>query len=99
MQTAVYLLPYLILNAVCHGEEAHGGIAQEILSVLNAVAEENSGPAVHGVSGQQSEVCIQTIFTLLENLGQWVDDVEQELALSRALQSSASKQQGKYDLP
>ncbi|KAL5856184.1 hypothetical protein ACOSQ3_006018 [Xanthoceras sorbifolium] len=94
MQTAVYLLPYLVLNAVCHGtEEARGGIAQEILSVLNAAAAENSGPAVHGVSGGQSEVCIQAIFTLLDNLGQWVDDVEQELALSQALQSSASKQQ------
>ncbi|KAK2665306.1 hypothetical protein Ddye_003880 [Dipteronia dyeriana] len=56
-------------------------------------AEENSGPAVHGVSGQQSEVCIQTIFTLLDILGQWVDDAEQELDLSQALQSSASKEQ------
>ncbi|KAK4847635.1 hypothetical protein QYF36_004185 [Acer negundo] len=93
MQTAVYLLPYLVLNAVCHGEKARGSIAEEILSVLNAAAAENSWPAVHGVSGQQSEVCIQTIFTLLDNLGQWVDDVEQELALSKALQSSASKQQ------
>ncbi|TXG64947.1 hypothetical protein EZV62_011941 [Acer yangbiense] len=93
MQTAVYLLPYLVLNAVCHGEVARGSIAEEILSVLNAAAAENSWPAVHGVSGQQSEVCIQTIFTLLDNLGQWVDDVEQELALSKALQSSASKQQ------
>ncbi|KAK3218575.1 hypothetical protein Dsin_012545 [Dipteronia sinensis] len=93
MQTAVYLLPYLVLNAVCHVEEARGSIALDILSVLNAAAEENSGPAVHGVSGWKSEVCFQTIFTLLDNLGQWVDDVEQELALFQALQSSASRQQ------
>lgn len=94
MQTAIYLLPYLVLDAVCHGtEEARCGITEEILSVLDAAASENSGATVHGVSGGQSEVCIQAVFTLLDNLGQWVDDVEQELALSHSLQSSATKQQ------
>ncbi|XP_059445807.1 serine/threonine-protein kinase ATR isoform X2 [Corylus avellana] len=94
MQTAIYLLPYLVLDAVCHGtEEARCGITEEILSVLDAAASENSGATVHGVSGGQSEVCIQAVFTLLDNLGQWVDDVEQELALSHSFQSSASKQQ------
>ncbi|MBA0591826.1 hypothetical protein Gorai_008822, partial [Gossypium raimondii] len=93
MQTAMYLLPYLVLNAVCHGtEEARHGITEEIQSVLNAAASENSGAAVYGVSGRQSEVCIQAVFTLLDNLGQWVDDVKQELALSQSL-SSASRQQ------
>lgn len=96
MQTAIYLLPYLVLNAVCHGtEEARGGIAEEILSVLCAAAEENGGPAVHGVHGGQSEVCIQAIFTLLDNLGQWADDVEQELALSQALLPSSKQQASK----
>ncbi|KAL7198528.1 hypothetical protein ACSBR2_020923 [Camellia fascicularis] len=72
MQTAIYLLPYLVLDAVCHGtEEARCGITEEILSVLDAAA----------------------VFTLLDNLGQWVDDVEQEIALSQSLQSSNSKQQ------
>ncbi|XVF00830.1 hypothetical protein REPUB_Repub04eG0035900 [Reevesia pubescens] len=94
MQTAIYLLPYLVLNAVCHGtEEARHGITEEIQSVLNAAASENSGAAVYGVSGGQSEVCIQAVFTLLDNLGQWVDDVKQELALSQSFQSSASRQQ------
>ena len=94
MQTAIYLLPYLVLEAVCHGtEEARHSITEEILSVLDAAASENSGATVHGVSGGQSEVCIQAVFTLLDNLGQWVDDVEQELALSQSFQSSASKQQ------
>ncbi|KAK1414808.1 hypothetical protein QVD17_30567 [Tagetes erecta] len=77
MQTATYLLPYLVLDTVLHGtEEARHGITEEILSVLNAAASENS-------SGQ-SEVCIQAVFTLLDNLGQWVDDIEQELALSQS---------------
>nr|POE65846.1 serine/threonine-protein kinase atr [Quercus suber] len=94
MQTAIYLLPYLVLEAVCHGtEEARHSITEEILSVLDAAASENSGATVHGVSGGQSEVCIQAVFTLLDNLGQWVDDVEQELALSQSFQSSASKHQ------
>ncbi|PNX80763.1 serine/threonine-protein kinase ATR-like protein, partial [Trifolium pratense] len=97
MQTAIYLLPYLVLSAVCHGtQEGRHSIAQEILSVLDAAASENSGASVHGFSGGQSEVCIQSVFTLLDNLGQWVDDVEQELALSLS-QSSVSKQQKSKD--
>ncbi|KAJ7967115.1 serine/threonine-protein kinase ATR [Quillaja saponaria] len=98
MQTATYLLPYLVLNAVCHGTgEARRGITEEILSVLDAAASENSGAAVHGFSGGQIEVCIQAVFTLLDNLGQWVDDVEQELALSHSSQSLVSKQQKSKD--
>lgn len=84
MQTALYLLPYLVLNAVCHGTaEARQGITEEILSVLEAAASENSGAAVHGITIGQSEVCIQAVFTLLDNLGQWVDDLKQEIALSQ----------------
>ncbi|KAJ1436334.1 Zinc finger C2H2-type [Sesbania bispinosa] len=97
MQTAMYLLPYLVLNAVCHGtQEARHSITEEILSVLDAAASENSDASVHGFSGRQSEVCIQSVFTLLDNLGQWVDDVEQELALSLS-QASVSKQQKSKD--
>ncbi|XP_058072546.1 serine/threonine-protein kinase ATR isoform X2 [Magnolia sinica] len=96
MQTAMYLLPYLVLNAVCHGtaEERHS-ITEEILSVLNAAASENSGAAVHGIAGRQSEVCIQAVFTLLDNLGQWVDDLKQEVALSQSLHAGVSKQSSK----
>ncbi|XP_048234616.1 serine/threonine-protein kinase ATR isoform X1 [Ricinus communis] len=94
MQIAIYLLPYLVLNAVCHGiEEARLGIAEEILSVLDAAASENTGAVSHVISGGQSEVCIQAVFTLLDNLGQWVDDIEQELALSQSFQTLASKKQ------
>ena len=93
MQTATYLLPYLVLNAVCHGsEEARCGITEEILTVLAAVASDGNGPADHENSGQ-SEVCIQAVFTLLDNLGQWVDDVEQDIALSQSIQSVVSRQQ------
>ncbi|KAI3955847.1 hypothetical protein MKW98_006207 [Papaver atlanticum] len=92
MQTAMYLLPYLVLNAVCHSTaEARLGITEEILSVLSAAAAENSEATVNGVMGGQSEVCIQAVFTLLDNLGQWVDDVKQEVALSQSLH--CSKQQ------
>ncbi|XP_071715523.1 serine/threonine-protein kinase ATR [Rutidosis leptorrhynchoides] len=81
MQTATYLLPHLVLNAVKHGtEEARQGITQEILSVLDAAASDN----VAGNNLGQSEVCIQAVFTLLDNLGQWVDDIQQELALSQS---------------
>ncbi|XAR72671.1 Non-specific serine/threonine protein kinase [Bertholletia excelsa] len=94
MQTAIYLLPYLVLDAVCHGtEEARHGITEEILSVLDAAVAENNVAAIHGTSSGQSEVCIQAVFTLLDNLGQWVDDVEQEVAFSQSFQPSSSKQQ------
>lgn len=97
MQTATYLLPYLVLNAVCHGtQEARHSITEEIRYVLDAAASESSGASVHGFSGGKSEVCIQAVFTLLDNLGQWVDDVEQELALSLS-QSLVSKQQKSKD--
>ncbi|KAL5978485.1 hypothetical protein ACLOJK_029602 [Asimina triloba] len=96
MQTAMYLLPYLVLNSVCHGtpDERHN-ITEEILSVLNAAASENTGAAVHHVAGRQSEVCIQAVFTLLDNLGQWVDDLRQEVALSQSLPIGISKQSTK----
>lgn len=96
MPTAIYLLPYLVLDAVCHGtQEARCGITEEILSVLDAAASENSGASVHGFSGGQSEVCIQAVFTLLDNLGQWVDDIEQELALSQSPHLSVKQQKSK----
>ncbi|KAG8368042.1 hypothetical protein BUALT_Bualt15G0004300 [Buddleja alternifolia] len=94
VQIAMYLLPYLVLNAVCDGtEEARSGVTEEILSVLDAAASDSSNASIHVNNSGQSEVCIQAVFTLLDNLGQWVDDVEQELALSQPLQSSSSKQQ------
>nr|XP_019067489.1 serine/threonine-protein kinase ATR isoform X2 [Solanum lycopersicum] len=94
MQIAMYLLPYLVLNAVCDGtEEARCGITEEILSVLNAAASENSTDVVNGISSGHNEVCIQAVFTLLDNLGQWVDDVQQELSLSQSIQTSSSRQQ------
>ncbi|RRT68072.1 hypothetical protein B296_00005474 [Ensete ventricosum] len=92
MQTAAYLLPYLVLNVVCHGTvEARNSITEEILTVLNAAASGNSGAAVHGAAGGQSEVCIQAVFTLLDNLGQWVDDLRQETILSQTFHTTASK--------
>ncbi|CAL9149410.1 serine/threonine-protein kinase ATR isoform X2 [Musa acuminata AAA Group] len=92
MQTAAYLLPYLVLNVVCHGTvEARNSITEEILTVLNAAASGNSGAAVHGAAGGQSEVCIQAVFTLLDNLGQWVDDLRQETVLSQTFHTTASK--------
>lgn len=54
MQTAIYLLPYLVLDAVCHGtEEARCGITEEILSVLDAAVSENNVAAIHGISSRQ----------------------------------------------
>ncbi|CAA6663251.1 unnamed protein product [Spirodela intermedia] len=96
MQTAVYLLPYLVLNVVCHGTvEARHSITQEILSVLNGAASENCGSAVYGSAVGQGEVCVQVVFTLLDNLGQWVDDLKQQVALSQSHQASKQQLKGK----
>uniref|UniRef100_A0A0D9WU94 Serine/threonine-protein kinase ATR n=1 Tax=Leersia perrieri TaxID=77586 RepID=A0A0D9WU94_9ORYZ len=96
MPTAIYLLPYLVLNVVCYGTpEARQSITAEILSVLNAAASESSGAIVHGITGGQSEVCIQVVFTLLDNLGQWVDDLKQEIALSQSNNAMAGRHGGK----
>ncbi|CAH2061656.1 unnamed protein product [Thlaspi arvense] len=93
MQTATYLLPYLVLDVVCHGTEAARlSISEEILSVLDAAASENSGVTINSGGVGQSEVCVQAVFTLLDNLGQWVDDVKQGVALSVSLQSSGGRQ-------
>ncbi|KAG6530237.1 serine/threonine-protein kinase ATR-like [Zingiber officinale] len=83
MQTAAFLLPYLVLNVVCHGTlEARHSITEEILSVLNAAALGHSVATLHEIAGEQSELCVQAVFTLLDNLGQWVDDLKQEPAPS-----------------
>lgn len=93
MQTATYLLPYLVLDVVCHGTEAARlSISEEILSVLDAAASENSGVTINSFGVGQSEVCVQAVFTLLDNLGQWVDDMKQAVALSLSLQSSSGRQ-------
>ncbi|XP_010416834.1 PREDICTED: serine/threonine-protein kinase ATR [Camelina sativa] len=93
MQTATYLLPYLVLNVVCHGTEAARlSISEEILSVLDAAASENSGVTINSFGVGQSEVCVQAVFTLLDNLGQWVDDVKQGAALSSSMQLSGGRQ-------
>ncbi|KAL1193295.1 Serine/threonine-protein kinase ATR [Cardamine amara subsp. amara] len=93
MQTATYLLPYLVLDVVCHGTEAARlSISEEILSVLDAAASENSGVTINSFGVGQSEVCVQAVFTLLDNLGQWVDDVKQGVALSSSMQSSGGRQ-------
>uniref|UniRef100_A0A1D1YBN2 Serine/threonine-protein kinase ATR n=1 Tax=Anthurium amnicola TaxID=1678845 RepID=A0A1D1YBN2_9ARAE len=100
MQTAIYLLPYLVLNVVCHGAvEARHSITEEILSVLSVAASENSGDAAYGSAMGQSELCIQVVFTLLDNLGQWLDDLKQQVALSQSLRASISKQQLKVKSP
>eukprot|EP01018_Ginkgo_biloba_P009013 Gb_37326 [translate_table: standard] len=99
MGTALYLLPYLVLNVICCGTpEARQSVTEEILSVLAEAASENNEAAIprmgqlpsnnnHGGVGQ-SEVCIQAVFTLLDNLGQWVDDLKQEMVISQSLQGN-----------
>ncbi|KAL2643558.1 hypothetical protein R1flu_011145 [Riccia fluitans] len=83
MGTALYLLPYLVLNVVCEGScEARTSVTEEILAVLAETAFVNHGSLVleRGLGSMSrswsgpSEVSTQTIFTLIDCLGQWLDD-------------------------
>ncbi|KAG6548304.1 hypothetical protein Mapa_010357 [Marchantia paleacea] len=84
MGTALYLLPYLVLNVVCEGSiEARNSVTEEILAVLAEAAslsnsslvgvERGAGSTSRSWSGP-SEVSTQTVFTLIDCLGQWLDD-------------------------
>ncbi|CAM6089350.1 unnamed protein product [Calypogeia fissa] len=89
MGTALYLLPYLVLNVVCDGSvEARTSVTDEILAVLAEAASIStttsltgleSGPGFmpRGGGSGPSEVSTQTVFTLIDNLGQWLDDCKQ----------------------
>jgi serine/threonine-protein kinase ATR len=78
MGTALYLLPYLVLNVVCDGtENARADVTEEILTVLKTRDEDfNNGNSTRTLTGP-SEVSTQTVFTLLDSLGQWLDDCKQ----------------------
>ncbi|KAI5062158.1 hypothetical protein GOP47_0022697, partial [Adiantum capillus-veneris] len=108
MATLLYLLPYIVLNVVCDGTpEARASVTDEILSVLAEAAKganENTnkrtaGQAALGNSSHSnlgpSEVSIQAVFTLLDNLAQWLDEGKQETALMQQLEASGS-QKGKH---
>lgn len=103
MGTALYLLPYLVLNVICYGtHEARQSVTEEILSVLAEAALESNKDAGHRtrqdvlLSGSdnggtgQSELCIQAGFTLLDNLGQWVDDLKEGLVLRQSTEAIAN---------
>ncbi|KAJ7539120.1 hypothetical protein O6H91_11G077400 [Diphasiastrum complanatum] len=98
MGTAIFLLPYLLLNVVCDGSsEARTSVTDEILAVLAEAAcpdfdlalSNGIGECIsnqHNWSGP-SEVSIQAVFTLLDNMGQWLDDCKQNLALNDSIQA------------
>eukprot|EP00897_Mesotaenium_endlicherianum_P000569 jgi/Mesen1/10512/ME000083S10013 len=99
--TAVYLLPYLVLNVVCEGTDAaRAGVIQEIVAVLaedrlgsqdsNTKEDKPGGTAAasgRSTAARPSEISTQTIFTLLDSLGRWLEDCKQALSLMRASKS------------
>lgn len=82
--TALYLLPHLVLNVICFGEQnARDDVTNEILAVLaeaaTSTAEAASSPDVTVAKGHESwsgptEMSTQCVFSLLDNLGQWLDE-------------------------
>ncbi|KAG0625577.1 hypothetical protein M758_2G066000 [Ceratodon purpureus] len=92
MGTALFLLPYLVLNVVCDGSnEARAGVTQEILTVLatDPIQNEEICNSTRNLS-RPSEVSTQTVFTLLDNLGQWLDDCKQGGPIMPSLPSAST---------
>lgn len=94
MGTALYLLPYLVQNVVCEGDpEASEGVCEELLTVVaegEALGAHQPGGSEAGTSARgshPSEVSIQAVFSLLDMLGQWLDDCKQTLSHRAAVQA------------
>ncbi|KAH7278933.1 hypothetical protein KP509_38G065100 [Ceratopteris richardii] len=107
MATVLYLLPYIVLNVVSEGSsEARVSVTDEILSVLADAASGASGSIDTSAPGDivlgngsrsplgPSEVSIQTVFTLLDNLAQWLEEGKQQAALAHQ-QEVGGSQKGK----
>ncbi|MCO5595170.1 hypothetical protein L7F22_049209 [Adiantum nelumboides] len=107
MATVLYLLPYIVLNVVCDGTpEARASVTDEILSVLAEAAQGGNESTINRITGEAasgngsrnnlgpSEVSIQAVFTLLDNLAQWLEEGKQETTSVQQLESSGS-QKGK----
>jgi serine/threonine-protein kinase ATR len=94
MGTALYLLPYLVQNVVCEGDpEASAGVRDEILTVVaegatpQAPGSSNLDASTTARGTTPSEVSIQAVFSLLDMLGQWLDDCKQTLSNRAAVQA------------
>jgi serine/threonine-protein kinase ATR len=85
LETALYLLPYVLLNCLVYGsEEDRECIKQEILAVLNAsaaVPSSNEFIKFH-------EVSTQRIFYLIDWLSQWLESQKRALHGSKTSKRS-----------
>lgn len=67
IQTCLFLLPYVVHNAVVHGADA---ARMDIMAEVTAVLQE-------GHASREGELCVQAIFTLLDVLKAWLEQRKQ----------------------
>lgn len=77
IQTCLFLLPYVIQNAVGHGQDAaRADIMAEVTAVLSS-----------GHATREGELCVQAVFTLLDVLRAWLE--QRKLASAPVTSSGA----------
>lgn len=80
IQTCQFLMPYVIQNVInSHSDEALELVRQEIEMVLR-----------EGHSSKEGELCVQSVFTLLDMLNGFVTDLKEQAAREEALGNSTS---------
>ena len=78
IRIALFLLPYMVLDAIMEEEDRRYAVELEIVAVLNdaaggdATAEETNFGG-NGASHGRTELAAQTIFSLLDQLKGWAD--------------------------
>ena len=81
---ALYLLPYLLLDVLVSGSnDDRESIKQEIMDVLQLGRKVEASPSriMDGESSPLIQMCMQTIFSMIDILTRWVD--QQKLTFSR----------------
>jgi serine/threonine-protein kinase ATR len=87
MSTANFLLPYLVWDMICYGDEADfEHISQQIVGVLKMKL------SMH----EQVPQCQQVLFSLLDRLRSWVDDADRLLSKQRSDNKGRVKLAGEH---
>ena len=101
--TALFLLPYLVQNIVCRGDDEQVNcVREEIITVLQEGANVDVSASVRGGGGTDYNSWLssaQTIFSLLDQLSTWLEHATSSLASerirkARAERSSSSSSRG-----
>eukprot|EP00002_Diphylleia_rotans_P020747 TRINITY_DN4030_c0_g1_i1.p1 TRINITY_DN4030_c0_g1~~TRINITY_DN4030_c0_g1_i1.p1 ORF type:complete len:2534 (-),score=449.32 TRINITY_DN4030_c0_g1_i1:366-7967(-) len=76
-QTAIYLLPYLIQNIISFGSDNdRAAVLQEMIVILKSgTFLQSNEDSVQNLNTSNIQLAIQTIFIIVDRLGEWVEYV------------------------